>query len=87
MTDHDLQPLVELTPKGYALVPRIGIARAMLISAAMELGRRRTAISRITKNRITSSSDVYNRYVDRFCDLGYEELNVLLLKRSNDLLV
>lgn len=86
ITDHDLQTLGKLTPKGYALVLGIGMARATLISATMELGRRRTTISRFTKNRITSSRDVYNRYVDRLCDLGHEEFHVLLLKRSNDIL-
>jgi DNA repair protein RadC len=86
MTDHDLQTLGKLTPEGYAVVPGIGKARATLISAAMELGRRRTAENRIRRNKITSSRDVFNRYVDRLCDLGHEEFHVLLLKRSNDVL-
>ena len=86
MTDHDLQTLGKLTPEGYAQIPGIGKARSTLISAAMELGRRRTAMNRITRNRITSSRDVYNRYVDRLCDLVHEEFQVLLLKRSNDVL-
>ncbi|MEC7654130.1 MAG: JAB domain-containing protein, partial [Bacteroidota bacterium] len=58
-----------------------------LISAAMELGRRRTAYSRVQKKtRITSSRDVYNRYIDRLSDLCNEEFHVLFLKRSNDVL-
>ena len=56
------------------------MARATLISATMELGRRRTAISRITKNRITSSRDVYNRYVDWLFDLGHEEFILCSLR-------
>lgn len=86
MTDHDLQTLGKLTPEGYAVVPGIGKARATLISAAMELGRRRIAENRVRSNKITSSRDVFNRYVDRLCDLGHEEFHVLLLKRSNDVL-
>ncbi len=71
MTDHDLQTLGKLTPEGYSVVPGIGKARATLISAAMELGRRRTAENRVRRNKITSSRDVFNRYVDRLCDLGH----------------
>ena len=29
---------------------------------------------------------MFNRYVDRLCDLGHEEFHVLLLKISNDVL-
>ena len=86
MTDHNLQTLGKMTPQGYAQIQGIGEARATLISAAMELGRRRTAYSRVQKTRITSSRDVYNRYVDRLSDLCHEEFHVLLLKRSNDVL-
>ena len=86
MTDHDLQTLGKLTPEGYSVVPGIGKARSTLISAAMELGRRRTAENRVRRNKITSSRDVFNRYVDRLCDLGHVEFHVLLLKRSNDVL-
>ncbi len=86
MTDHNLQTLGKLTPQGYAQIHGIGKARATLISAAMELGRRRTAYSRVQKTRITSSRDVFNRYVDRLSDLCHEEFHVILLKRSNDVL-
>ena len=86
MTDHNLQTLGKLTPQGYDQIQGIAEARATLISAAIELGRRRTAYSRVQKTRITSSRDVYNRYVDRLSDLCHEEFHVLLLKRSNDIL-
>ena len=86
MMDNDLQTLGKLTPEGFSQIPGIGKARASIISAAMELGRRRTAMKRILKNRISSSRDVYNRYVHRLSDLGHEEFHVLLLKRSNEVL-
>ena len=85
MTDHNLQTLGKLTP-GYAQIQGIGEARATLISAAMELGRRRTAYSQECKNKDYFFKDVYNRYVDRLSDLYHEEFHVLLLKRSNDVL-
>ena len=71
MTDHNLQTLGKLTPQGYAQIQGIEEARATLISAAMELGRR-IAYSRVQKTRIASSRDVYNRYVDRLSDLCHE---------------
>lgn len=86
MTDHDLQALGKLPPEGYALVPGIGIARGTVISAAMELGRRRSESGRVTVYKISSSRDIYNRFVDRLGDLGHEEFWVLLLKRSNEVL-
>ena len=86
MTNHDLQTLGKLSPEGYAQIPGIGRARATVFSTAMELGRRRTTFNRITKSRIPSSCDVYNRHVDRLSDLGHEEFHVLFLKRSNEVL-
>lgn len=86
MMDNDLQTLGKLTTEGFSQIPGIGKARASIISAAMELGRRRTAMKRILKNRISSSRDVYNRYVHRLSDLGHEEFHVLHLKRSNEVL-
>lgn len=86
MTNHDLQTLGKLSPEGYTQIPGIGRARATVLSAALELGRRRTALNRITMSRISSSCEVYNRYVDRLSDLGHEEFHVLLLKRSNEVL-
>ena len=86
MTVHNLQTLGKLTPKGYAQIHGISEARVTLIIAAMELGRRMTAYSRVQKTRITSSRDVFNRYVDRMSDLCHEDFHVLLLKMSNDVL-
>ena len=86
MTDHDLQTIGKLSAEGYELVPGLDRSKARLLSAAIELGRRRTAFSRIVKNKISLSRDVYNRYVDRLSDLGHEEFHILLLKRSNQVL-
>ena len=86
MTGHDLQTIGKLSAEGYELVPGLDRSKARLLSAAIELGRRRTAFSRIVKNKISSSRDVYNRYVDRLSDLGHEEFHILLLKRSNQVL-
>ena len=74
-----------MPPEGYALVNGIGIAKAVQISAALELGRRRQVSAKV-RNRneiIRSSKDVYDRLVLKLADLGHEEFWILLLRRSN----
>ena len=57
----DLAVLSKMPPEGYALVEGIGIAKAVQISAALELGRRRQvkAKRRDCNEIIRSSKDVY----------------------------
>ncbi|MBV42682.1 MAG: hypothetical protein CL834_06575 [Crocinitomicaceae bacterium] len=81
----DLASLSKMPPEGYALVNGIGIAKAVQISAALELGRRRQVSAKV-RNRneiIRSSKDVYDRLVLKLADLGHEEFWILLLRRSN----
>jgi DNA repair protein RadC len=81
----DLAVLSKMPPQGYALVDGIGIAKAVQISAALELGRRRQVNSRLRHRNeiIRSSKDVYDRLALKLADLGHEEFWILLLRRSN----
>ena len=81
----DLAVLSKMPPEGYALVEGIGIAKAVQISAALELGRRRQVkAKRCDCNEIIrSSKDVYDRLALKMADLGHEEFWILLLRRSN----
>ena len=81
----DLAVLSKMPPEGYALVEGIGIAKAVQISAALELGRRRQVkAKRLDCNEIIrSSKDVYDRLALKMADLGHEEFWILLLRRSN----
>jgi len=81
----DLAVLSKMPPEGYALVEGIGIAKAVQISAALELGRRRQvkAKRRDCNEIIRSSKDVYDRLALKMADLGHEEFWILLLRRSN----
>jgi len=61
----------------------IGKARAIIIIAALELGRRRTKSEIINRKQISSSKDVYELFQPLLADLHHEEFWILLLNRSN----
>ena len=82
----NLHELGKFLPEGYASISGIGYARASVLSAAMEIGRRRMASMRPVTFQIVSSRDVFLRFVDRLSDLPHEEFWILLLRRSNHVL-
>lgn len=61
----------------------IGPAKAITITAALELGRRRQIEDVPVKNKITSSKDAYNQLYPLLSDLNHEETWALILDRSN----
>ena len=71
---------------GLTLVEGIGPAKATLVAAAMELGRRRQDASRRAGIRVACSRDVYLHFAPRLADLQHEEFWILLLRRSNHVL-
>ena len=82
----NLHELGKLLPEGYASISGIGSVRASILTAAMEIGRRRMASMRPVTVQIVSSRDVFLRFVDRLSDLPHEEFWILLLRRSNHVL-
>lgn len=61
----------------------IGEARAITISAAIELGRRRKEEDPLQRTQVKSSKDAYNYLYEYLSDLPHEEFYVVLLSRSN----
>lgn len=61
----------------------IGPARAVSISAALELGRRRKLAEPLDRPKISAGVDVYEIFHPILADLPHEELWMLLLNRSN----
>lgn len=61
----------------------IGKAKAIIIIAAMELGRRRNEAMVITKEKITNSNDAYNIFRSSIGDLPYEEFWIIILNKAN----
>lgn len=64
----------------------IGEAKAISIVAALELGKRRKASELLTRDKITSSRDIYRYFHPLLCDLPYEEFWVVFLNRSNKII-
>jgi DNA repair protein RadC len=61
----------------------IGIAKAISIVAALELGKRRKGENFPRKKKIQCSKDTYEYFYPLLCDLHYEEFWVLFLNRAN----
>jgi len=81
--DNDLRKLSKLTVKELMKFNGVGEAKAISISAALELGRRKRAASRKEECRITTSRDVHELMLGYFEDLPHEEFWVVLLNRGN----
>jgi len=64
----------------------IGLARAVVIIAALELGRRRREAEALKKKTICSSHDVYEVMQSTLADINYEEFWILLLNRANQVI-
>jgi DNA repair protein RadC len=64
----------------------IGQAKAVCISAALELGRRRREEAGIEKPAVHSSKDAFTIMQPLVGDLAHEEFWILLLNRSNRLI-
>ncbi len=61
----------------------IGIAKAISIIAALELGKRRLMTQALEKKKITCSKDAYDILTPFLTDLYSEEFRILLLDRAN----
>ena len=59
-----------------------GEAKAVSITAALELGKRRKAEDTEERVRITCSTDIYRIFHPLLCDLPVEEFWLLLLNQS-----
>ena len=64
-------------------VKGIGQAKAIIIQAAMEIGRRRSNHDVVQKSQIHSSKDVYMFFQPLMADLSHEKFWVLFLNRSH----
>lgn len=73
----------KLSVREFMKVKGIGEAKAIIIAAAMELGRRRQAAVSREKAVITSSSDVAGYLQNLLRDYRHEVFAVLFLNRSN----
>lgn len=79
----DLNELARLSVHDLIKQKGIGIAKAITIVSALELGKRRKERNLTPKPRITSSEDVFELMRAELQDLPHEEFWVIILNRAN----
>ncbi|MBI4649472.1 MAG: DNA repair protein RadC [Bacteroidia bacterium] len=80
---NNLNELGKFTIEALTAIKGIGMAKAVTILAALELGRRRNLTCAAEKTTIMKSDDVFNLFKPVLSDLKYEEFWILLLNRAN----
>ncbi|MGE5395422.1 MAG: RadC family protein [Candidatus Saccharibacteria bacterium] len=81
--NNNLNELGKKTIEDYQKFKGIGPAKAITISAAMELGRRRKESQPLEKIKVVSSGDAAAIFKPLLSDLSHEEFWILLLNRNN----
>lgn len=84
--DHNLHGLGKLSLKQLMRFKGIGEAKAISITAAMELGRRRRGEEAIEKRKISSSVSVFELMQPIIGELPHEEFWIIYLNNSNKII-
>ena len=84
--DNNIHQLSKLTPEKLTLFKGIGLAKAISIITALELGKRRQLANVVINSKITSSKDVYHIMQPLLGSLPHEEFWVLYLNNANKVL-
>ncbi|NLT04202.1 MAG: DNA repair protein RadC [Bacteroidales bacterium] len=61
----------------------VGPVKAVVLSAALELGRRRRSSDVLSKHQIHNSRDIYNLFHPKLADLPHEECWLLLMNNQH----
>lgn len=80
---NNLNELAKLSIKDLQKIKGIGLAKAITIAAALELGRRRQTTALFEKTTIQQSRDIAEYLQARFRDLPHEVFAVIFLNRAN----
>jgi DNA repair protein RadC len=81
--DDNLNELGKLSLNDFKKVKGIGEAKAVIIAAALELGRRRHASSSLEKTVVRTSRDIAQYLQTTLQDYPYEVFAVIFLNRAN----
>ena len=84
--DNNLNKLAQCSISELKKIKGIGLAKAVSIISALELGRRRKATPGINYDSVESSRDAYHVMQPYLLDLPHEEFWILLLNRSNSVI-
>jgi DNA repair protein RadC len=85
-TQDSLIELSKLSIADLCAFKGIGPARAVTITAALELGRRRREAEALKKKTISCSHDAFEVMQSTLADINYEEFWILLLNRANQVI-
>ncbi|RZK40771.1 MAG: DNA repair protein RadC [Pedobacter sp.] len=81
---NDLSILAKVGVKEFSKFKGMGLAKAMGIVAALEIGRRRSDTDiEVILPKVSCSKDAYAIFKSQFIDLAHEEFWILLLNRAN----
>ncbi len=81
--DNNLNELGKASLTSLKKIKGIGVAKAVTIAAALELGRRRHASTPLEKTIIRTSKEIAEYIRTMIKDYGYEVFGVLFLNQSN----
>jgi DNA repair protein RadC len=84
--DNDLNKLGKMSIRDLQKFKGIGMARAVTVVAAMELGRRRKDSGGQKKEKVMQSKDIQDIFYPLLSDLPYEEFWMLYLSKSNSVI-
>ncbi|MDR1170388.1 MAG: DNA repair protein RadC [Prevotellaceae bacterium] len=84
--DNDLNRLGKMSIRDLQKFKGIGAARAVMVAAALELGRRRKDSDRKEREKIMQSKDIQSIFYPLLSDLPYEEFWMLYLNKSNSVI-
>lgn len=84
--NNDLNALARLSVAELQKQKGIGVAKAIAIVSALELGRRRKEGPAMLKTKITSSQDIFDYIQPHLLDLPHEEFWIILLNRANEVI-
>lgn len=84
--DNDLNKLGKLEVEELMKFKGIGEAKAITLTAALELGRRRRSEQISQKPKIESSHEAFEYISPRLEDLGHEEFHIIYLNRKSDVI-
>lgn len=79
---NNLTELGKLTLKDFQQIKGIGSAKAIVIAAALELGKRRQVAGSLNKTSVVSSKDIAQYLIAMLSDYTYEVFGVLFLNRA-----
>lgn len=83
MGQHSLMELGRLSIQDLKRIKGIGMAKAITLTAALELSRRRQESPSLEKTQVSQSSDIAQFLKIRLQDLDHEVFGVLYLNRAN----